>query len=361
MVVAQIIDSLVPGGAEVVAVNLANALAEESGIESHIIVTRKDGELRTRIIEKVKIFYLGKTKKIDFQALLRLFRYLKMHRVNIVHAHSSSYLYPVFLKPLLHFKLVWHDHHGLTLLLNGKREYPYRSFSSSYDFVFCVSQSLVDNNVKFLKTPKSQIQLLPNFSENQEIKPEHVIERPKSGKMIVMCANIRPQKDHANLISALKIVSGYLPDITTYCVGGISDQQYLLSLQEMVSIQGLAGKVIFVGSHPNPYAYFSQADVAVLSSQSEGLPLTLIEYGLAGCPTICTDVGQAKDVVNNDKGWLIPPQNSMALANAIVEALTDKMLSLEKAKKLKIHVNEHFSKEAIVKRIVLVYKNLITS
>ena len=71
MKVLQIIDSSNVGGAEVLAVNISNELARK-GIESHLCVTRKEGELKSMISDSVHYLFLSKQRTLDFKAILKL-------------------------------------------------------------------------------------------------------------------------------------------------------------------------------------------------------------------------------------------------------------------------------------------------
>ena len=96
MRIVQIIDSLEAGGAERMAVNYANALAEEITF-SGLIATRKEGILKNQIGSKVSYLFLHKKKRIDFQAVFYLRNYLLKNKIEIVHAHSSSFFIAVLM------------------------------------------------------------------------------------------------------------------------------------------------------------------------------------------------------------------------------------------------------------------------
>jgi glycosyltransferase involved in cell wall biosynthesis len=360
MVVAHIIDSLNTGGAEVVAVNMVNSLSRVEGITAHLVVTRyAEGDLRKRIAPGVHLFKLNKKGKLDIKALFRLRKYFIREKVDVVHAHSTSFIYPAILEPFSNFILVWHDHYGLPIRPDGKRNYPYKLFSPLFDHVFCVSQQLVENAKKHLHVKPSHIQLLYNFAVPLPITPEEKVNKPKDKKVIVMSANLRPQKDHLNLIRAIALLQQIIPEIVVYCIGGGSDKQYTQSIQTAIDTAGLRDTIYLLGTQPNPFAFYEIADLAVLSSASEGLPLTLIEYGLAGCAVVCTDVGQSSSVVNNTTGWLVPAGDSKALANAMQQALLHPQVAADKAQRLKKFVKQFFSEEAAMQEVINTYKNIL--
>ena len=74
--VIQIIDSLNTGGAEVLAVNIANSLSKKN-VNSYICATRQEGKLLTSIDANTGYLFLNRRKKIDFKSLFLFKNYLK--------------------------------------------------------------------------------------------------------------------------------------------------------------------------------------------------------------------------------------------------------------------------------------------
>lgn len=358
--VMQAIDSLAAGGAEMVAVNFANGLAATPNVQSFLLSTRVGGPLETRVQPAVRLHILGRKRLIDLAALWRLWKYLRQHRIQLVHAHGSAYLMFVAILPFSRFKLVWHDHHGLALRPDGKRDYPYRTFSFLFSHVFCVSAPLLENNRRFLKLAASKVSLLYNYAIRRAVTEAEQLPKP-AGYTLVMNANLRPQKDHLNLIAAVALLRQRLPQLTVYCTGSDADKAWKQQLDEAVREAALEQQIVFTGSVSNPFAYFAIADVAVLSSESEGLPLTVIEYGLAGCAVVATDVGQVADVVPPGTGWLVPPRQPQALADAIFEVLTNKDEALRRAGLLQQHCQQHFSEAGALQQVLTVYRQILNS
>ena len=90
MRILQLIDSLDTGGAERVAVNYANALHDRIEF-SALAVTRKEGALKELLYDEVPYLFLKRTKTVDIAALLRLRRFIREHKIQILQAHGSSY------------------------------------------------------------------------------------------------------------------------------------------------------------------------------------------------------------------------------------------------------------------------------
>lgn len=90
MRIIQLIDSLDAGGAERMAVSYANLLSDKITF-SGLISTRKEGALKSKISDKVFYHFLNKKQTIDLKSLFKLKKIIKENKVEILHAHSSSF------------------------------------------------------------------------------------------------------------------------------------------------------------------------------------------------------------------------------------------------------------------------------
>ena len=97
MRIIQLIDSLEVGGAERIAVNYANALANRIEF-SGIVASRKQGALRNRIHEEVFFACLNKKFTFDIKAIFNLRSLCKTHNIDWIHAHGTSYFTAFLLK-----------------------------------------------------------------------------------------------------------------------------------------------------------------------------------------------------------------------------------------------------------------------
>ena len=87
------------------------------------------------------------------------------------------------------------------------------------------------------------------------------------------------------------------------------------------------------------------ADVSVLPSFYEGLPLVAIEASAAGCPMVATEVdGTSEVIINGKTGLTVPPGDSVRLAQAICRILRDRELRRNLAQNAQAWVSEHFDK-----------------
>ncbi|TCO06862.1 glycosyltransferase [Natronoflexus pectinivorans] len=364
MRVLSMIDSLIAAGAERMAVNISNGLSEK-GIESHLCATHAGGPLEEFVSPKVPLFILEKRNALDFSALRRLKKYIREHRIDIIHAHSSSVYWAVLAKWTgSRVKVIWHDHYGFSEQLHERSSSVLKLMASSISHAFVVNDKLRNYAVDSLMMPENQVSFLANFADinidgnvNREINLPGLDQYPK----LVCLANLRPQKDHHNLLDAFILMKKQHENAVLYLVGGhFSDDYYFSLIERTKSDENLKGSVHILGSRNDVAEILSACDIGVLSSLSEGLPVSLLEYGLAGLPVVCTNVGDCKFVLDGGKlGKLVEPANSTELAEALKSMLVNPQTMKEFGSAFKNHVHKEFSKDGAMNKIIDVYKSVL--
>jgi glycosyltransferase involved in cell wall biosynthesis len=121
----------------------------------------------------------------------------------------------------------------------------------------------------------------------------------------------------------------------------------------------LGDAIRFLGWRSDLAVLFAAADVAVLSSDNEGMPVTLIEASMAGVPCVTTDVGSAREVVLDNETGFVVPTDSVAIAQALVTLFANEQLRNEMGAAATRHTTTHFSSTRLVKDHVDLYRRLI--
>ncbi len=349
--VIQLIDSLNVGGAEMMSINIANLLHQE-GHDSHICVTRKEGDLKKRLNNNGKYVFLNRTKVIDLKALKILVNYIRTHSIEIIHAHSTSILLAVMAKLVCwDLKIIWHDHYGVSEDLTKRPVILLKACSFFTTSILSVNKNLKDWADK--KMICKDVQYFPNFSEFTNLE-EVTSLYGIPNKRITMVAAIREQKDHMNLLKAFFNIGQNYSEWTLHIVGEHADKIILKKMNEYILKNSLSTKVFFYGGRNDIKNILNQTTIAVLSSKSEGLPLALLEYGLSKTPSISTRVGQCPDVLL-DNNLLVEKQNPDELANAIIELINSEDYRKRAANELHSTVVSLYSKECYFYKLLKVY------
>ena len=149
--------------------------------------------------------------------------------------------------------------------------------------------------------------------------------------------------------------------MAAYIVARVNVQDWD-KIEVLVAELKLEGKVHFAGEDQHVFSHLLNADIALLSSVSEGLPLALLEYGMAALPVVSTAVGDCALVLGNGEyGWLVPPNDPLALADALLYVLHHRKEGLEKGRLLHQNVKDRYSETAVISQVVEHYKNLLQS
>lgn len=351
--ILHLIDSLALGGAERVAVNLFHSLNAQ-GPMAWLCASRKEGPLKALIRQTGQYTFLGKRHTADLLAFGRLIRYIRSNRIQIIHAHSSSLAWAVVVKWMTGIGVVWHNHNGGSTLLPRHTQFILRLLCRWADHVVSVNQPLAEWAVTSLSVPRSKVTYLPNFPDLSfpTGAPERQHQNPES---IILCvANLRFPKDHSNLVAALEILHKEGRAFKAWLVGKDFHDAYSVNLKSQIAIAGLKDKVQLLGDRTDIAELLQQADIGVLPSASEGLPVALLEYGLAGLPVVSTEVGECGAVLGSD-GIVVPPGDSRALAKGLSILLVNPDLRKALGHQFTEKVRAYYSAEAVLNHLLNIY------
>ncbi|WP_434035433.1 glycosyltransferase [Formosa sp. 4Alg 33] len=357
MRVLQLIDTLEAGGAERMAVTLANALVTEVE-RSYLCTTRAEGLLKASIQPEVGYLFLKRTKTLDLSAVRQLVSFIKQEQITIIHAHASSFFIATLVKwmyPKVY--LIWHDHYGNSQFVAQRPKRVLKICSQAFSHILAVNDTLKawDSTTLYCKA----VDVVPNF-----VSPKAtVLETPiqgQAGKRIVCLANLRAQKDHITLLHAFKQIHKTYPDWTLHCVGKNFEDDYAEEVFNTLKQLQLDDSVFFYGSCADVPAILDHMDIGVLSSQSEGLPLALLEYGMAGLAVVATTVGDCdKVIVNRSMGRLVPARDASLFADAVLNLIAENPLRMNMRDALQQYVQQHYSETNCLNHILSVYGRIV--
>lgn len=352
MRVLQLIDSLQPGGAERMAVNIANALVVQVNA-SFLCSTRTEGFLKKELSPKVGYLSTGKKNSLDLLAFKRLRSFVKKQDIGVVHAHGTSWFWGVLLKfSGLKIKLVWHDHYGESATQKTFNSKFLKLGSPFFDGVVCVNFESYAWVTKYLK-PQKVIQL-NNFINPGKLKEGSLKLKGKETNFKIICvSNLREQKDLHNLLNAFEFINK--KNISLHIVGSNNKSEYALSVIKRLECMS---NVYYYGEQSNIQALLAQADMGILSSRTEGLPLVLLEYGNSRIPVVCTNVGHCKEVIGKT-GKLVEPGDPKKLATGILDYYLHPILMEQDSKAFFERVSTVFSPVSVIEKLMQFYQTLV--
>lgn len=231
------------------------------------------------------------------------------------------------------------------------------------DVIVACSKVSSEAHIRFGYAEKKFI-IIPNGCDIEEFSPDagsRIRMREKLGFqndeiVIGMIARWDPQKDHANLVEALKILKQKNVNYRTLLVGANIDRNN----QELIGIlqrTGTMDKVVLYGPVTNVNEIISSMDIHVLSSKGEAFPNVILESMSCGVPCVVTNVGDTSLIVG-DTGITVPPSDSTALANGMLEMISQLNTNGRTwiAEKCRTRIRDNFSIEKMVSSYESLYK-----
>jgi len=175
----------------------------------------------------------------------------------------------------------------------------------------------------------------------------------EKARWILVPAELTRNKGVDFAIRAFAGVSTNIDDAALVVVGDGEEHGRLMKL---IQEYGLERRVFLLGFVPEARRYFHAADIFLLSSRKEGLPIALLEAGVAGLPAIASRTGGIPEVIEHEKsGLLVRPGNIDGLADALTRLLTKPEEARAYGARLKKVVQERFSEERMLAETVDVY------
>jgi len=359
MKILFVITGLGIGGAERMVLDLADQLF----IEGHqIVIAYLTGTARLLPNNSdIKVVPIGVSKSpFGFaRGYLRLRRLIIDFKPEVVHSHM---VHANLLARLVRInvnipRLVCTAHNSNE---GGKlRMAAYRLTDFLDDIFTNVSREAVEAFEAKGAAPKGRMMVVYNGIDTKKFSPD-CLQRESvrdlfevgSDKIILAVGRMVEAKDYPNLLYAFAKVSSRIESIQLWILGEGPLREYIESL---VAELGVSKRVIFLGTRNDVPDIMRAADVFVLSSAWEGFGLVVAETMATEKVVVATDSGGVNEVVG-DFGFVVPPRNSEALANALEDALN---MPLEQAmalgKKARQRIIDNFSLDRAKKRWLEIY------
>jgi len=346
------------------------SIMEKEVVESDLLLAEAKG---------VRVFALPSlvrrlSFKNDLLAFINIYRLIKRIRPHIVHTHTSkagllgrlaSFLARVPIIIHTPHGHVFHSYYGpvmtkvfvfaekilsfitdkITALTNRERdEHLEEGIASIEKYVVIHSGVMLDR-------------LMNMNIDAGAVRGEFGIAQDSN--VIGVVGRLVPIKGHKYLVSAAKrIIKEFRNTVFVFVGDG-----YLSSrLERQAESVGVRKNIIFTGWRKDAVEILDLFDILVLPSLNEGMGKVLVEGMALGKPIIASNVGGIIDLVRNgENGILVPPGDSDALGEAILQLLKDKNLSEKLGKNGKAMVYPEFDASVMVKQIDDLYESLLVS
>jgi glycosyltransferase involved in cell wall biosynthesis len=306
-------------------------------------VHSKACELGTRLV------IMSLQRRLDPFCSWRLWKFCRQHRIDLVKAYSSKdhwICLPLYLCgiPLSRARCI-------TDPIASKR----RAFVFKHGCSQIVADASVIKNDLVQKhgIDAAKIEVIGSAVDLEKFKPprdrtkfRREIGIDESTPLIGNVGMIRPDKGQLVLVDAARLVLEKHPNARFVIVGqGTGILKRGINVRNAIDQAQLASKIIMAGYRWDTPDVYAACDMIVIASlRTEASPIVLREAFASGRPVIATSVGDIPEIVEHrHNGLLIEPGNSRAVANAIMEFISDPMLAAHCAANGLRYAGEHFS------------------
>lgn len=378
LTVLQVIPELNGGGAETTTLEIATALR---GAGARALVASQGGRLEPALRAiGAEIFELPVASKNPFKIWSnskRLAAIIKSEKVDVIHARSRAPAWSSFFAARQTHIPYLATYHGLVHPGPALKVF-YNSVLTRGHGVIANSQYTADRIADVHGVPHSHIHVIPRGCDVGALASKQWDAAARSAcrsawgvardDFVILCpARVTEIKGQHVLIAALAALSSPRRAVLVFAGGVQAGSGYKARLLQQIADAGLTQRVVFAGHVDNMPLAYAASDIAVLpSTRPEPFGRTIIEAGAAGLPVIASDEGGFKETVvtgaiaDGATGWLTPPGDTAALANALDEALgLPKKLLNQMGRNGMQHVARHFTQHHMCRATLDVYLQIL--
>lgn len=358
--VAIVLAELRPGGMERVVVHLAEGLAERQ-VPVLVVCLQGAGLLSSEFDgTSVQLVALNSYSGKDLGAVWRLRRVLAQFGPSVINLHDYASLpYAAAANALSVRVPLLFTAHGLLYEGFEGLQRRNRLFARFLGAFSAVSEKVAQRHREYLQWRKP-IAILPNGvppAERTELMREAArrdLGCAPETLLFLAVGNPRPEKAFEDLIDAVALLP-VEKDVRVVVAGALAENDYCRMLLHRLEERQVRARFSFLGFRQDTAALYAAADVFVLSSRSEGLPMVILEAMMAGLPVVATRVGGIPDAVGVH-ALLVDAAQPAQLAAAMERLAGDPGLAAALATAGKAHATQAFGVERMVDDYIAWYK-----
>lgn len=309
----------------------------------------------------------------DLRAFRELAKLVRRFRPDVVHTHTAKGGFvgrsaALTMRPR---PAIVHTYHGHVLegYFGRGKTTAYRGLEKAAghvsDRLIGVSQATVDDLIRLGVAPKERFSVIPlgleldSFADLDpvpDLQARRELGIQGDGTLFSFVARIAPIKRVDRLLKAFAVARGNGSKVQLAIVGDGEDRP---ALEEMAGALGIADTVHFLGYRRDLATIAAASDAVILSSDNEGTPVALIEASAAARPAVATRVGGVPEVVTDQTGILVPPDDVAALAAGIQRIADDPELRAAMGERARAHAMGRYSAERLVGDVDALYRELL--
>lgn len=362
MKILFLIDTLGSGGKERRLTELLKAVNARQDIDAELIIMSRAIHYKEVLDLGIKIHYVIRKTKKDISVFYRLYKLCRSCSPDIVHCWDSmTALYMAPSCRLLHIKLV----NGM-IIDSPLQQNIFNKHWLRAKLTFPLSDMIVANSYSGLKAYKAPVRKSVtiyngfNFQRTNNLPPrEAVWDRLGiyQGFVIGMIASYADNKDYDTFLRAAVLLLNTRHDLTFLAIGKNTDA---INLDNIIDKQYLK-YFRLLGKRSDIESLINAMDICVLSTFTEGISNSILEYMALRKPVIATRGGGTSEIVRDGvSGFLVNPSDPVELSGEIEKLLSDAQLREKMGSAGEKRVREEFTMEQMVNKYIEVYTNLLS-
>jgi glycosyltransferase involved in cell wall biosynthesis len=310
----------------------------------------------------------------DARALGALARIVRRFRPHLVHTHTAKAGFLGRQAALLAGSprpVLVHTFHGHVLegYFGPAKTWMYRGLerrlAKSTDALIGVSEATVNDLTRLGIAPRERFRVIPlgldlapfaSLEEEVDGGSQSRLGISNGEVVFTFVGRVVPIKNLELMLRALARARARGAPAHLVIVG---DGEIRPGLERLASELGLASEVTFLGYRRDLPEVLAATDAAIISSDNEGTPVSLIEAGAAARPTVGTEVGGTADVVTPESGILVAPGDEAALSAGIERLSGDGELRRRMGQRAREHVLRRYSADRLVSDVDALYRELL--
>jgi len=354
MKVIQVMPEFGLAGAEIMCENLSIQLYRHD-IDIIVISLYDYHSAITERLEQqgIKIIYLNKKRGFDLHMFFRLYRIFRKEKPDVVHTHLYAMQYAVPAAVIAGVQTRIHTVHSIA----QKESKP---FAQKMNFIFyhvfhvipvALSKEVQQTIQERYRLARSKIPIIYNGVDLEKCMQK---ETYCSGNVLryIHVGRFAAVKNHMMLLEAFAKVHKKLPESELILIGAGELEE---CIRKKIRDLGIEDHVVMTGLKKNIYPFLQKADVFVLPSVYEGMPMTLIEAMGTGLPVIATAVGGIPSMIRSYENGILIPVKTDDLVHAML-LLSDQNLREKLGLNARITAEKKFSSETMYDRYRKIYR-----
>lgn len=367
MKILQLVTKRQYRGAEVFAATLSDELIRKGiSVVFAGLYSPPDSPLTVR--GAVNIDLNGPKGFLSISLLKKVIALLREHQPDVIQANGSDTLkYAVAARLFTRRVPVIYRNISVVSMWVGRNRLKkvfYQQLFSRVDFVTSVGHESLNDLINFFGYPVHKTRVIrrgiPLTVIDREVARREVrneVKLPATTRLVVHAGNYSKEKNHEFLLTVFQAIKQHDSSIKLLLLGEGETYGHIAS---EITRRELGDTVFQLGFQRNIAHYLAAAELFVLCSWVEGVPGVILEAGQQGVPSVSSDVGGVREVIESDTtGVLMSEFNPLHYAEVITSLLNDKKRLMDMGENARRFVMQNFNAERNAQIFIELYSDLI--